>query len=180
MALRILGVDPGSLFTGWGCIESKDRHLHPIEYGHIALQAKDPFEKRLLDLHQNLSSILERCRPKIIAVERAFFAKNASSALKLGQVRGVVLLSVAQFGAELREYSATEVKRSIGGYGHSEKDQITARIKLLLGSQLECRRHDESDALALAITAAYQASSPIAAKLAKGRSRSMARSLGFD
>jgi crossover junction endodeoxyribonuclease RuvC len=105
-------------------------------------------------LHRELSALIETHRPHVLAVENVFFAKNAVSALKLGQARGVVVLTAALFGLELHEYSATQVKRSVAGHGGADKEQVSKMLQLQLGAQ-GFDTPDASDGLALAVHHAF-------------------------
>lgn len=109
-----------------------------------------PLEQRLLSIHRGLTEIIEEYRPTILSVERVFFAKNAVSALKLGQARGAVILSGAIHGLEIAEYSPSEVKAAIVGHGQADKVQVARMVELLLGKQTFVTS-DASDGLALAI-----------------------------
>lgn len=152
---RILGVDPGSRLTGYGCIDLRGSSLERVEHGTLKLASTSgrqevPLEQRLLLIHQGLGGIIERLRPDAFVVERVFFAKNAVSALKLGQARGVALVCGALAGIPVFEYSPTEVKRVVTGTGGADKDQIARVLEMLLGRQ-DFATSDASDALALAV-----------------------------
>ena len=154
----ILGVDPGSRLLGYGCIEKTGNQYRVITHGTVQLYHKEyknvPVDEttpsRLKEIHEKLSEIIRTYRPHIMAVEKVFFAKNAVSALKLGQARGVVLLTGALHDLEIHEYSATEVKGMVTGYGRADKDQVAKTLQLILGQQ-EFQTQDSSDALAIAL-----------------------------
>lgn len=154
-SVRILGVDPGSRLTGYGCIDLVDGKLKLVTHGTLRLsntggKAVIPLEQRLLLIHQGLSKVIEEHRPQIMSVERVFFAKNAVSALKLGQARGAVVLSGAIHSLEIVEYSPSEVKAAIVGHGQADKEQVARMIELLVGAR-DFTTSDASDGLALAI-----------------------------
>ncbi len=157
--IRILGIDPGSRLLGFGCIEKNGNQIKVLHHGTIHLfhaeYKKLPVDEttpsRLKDIYLELSKIIVEYRPQAIAVEKVFFAKNAVSALKLGQARGVVLLSGAMHDLEVYEYSATEVKSIVTGHGRSDKEQVAKMLQMLLGKQ-KFDTVDASDALALAVT----------------------------
>ncbi len=154
----ILGVDPGSRFLGYGCIEKNGNqfrvichgtvHLFHKEYKNIPVDETTP--SRLKEIHEKLSEIIIKYKPTIMAVEKVFFAKNAVSALKLGQARGVVLLTGALHDLEIHEYAATEVKGLVTGYGRSDKAQVAKTLQMILGQQ-EFDTLDSSDALSIAL-----------------------------
>jgi len=154
--LRVLGVDPGSRLTGYGCVEAVGNHLHPVAHGVFKFDPDALFEQRLFSLYEKLSAVLTRYQPDVLAIEKVFFAKNALSALKLGQVRGVVLLCGAQHLLEVVEYAATAVKMSLTGYGRADKTQVAKMVQVLLGAQ-KFSSLDASDALALAICHVHMA-----------------------
>ena len=153
--MRILGIDPGSIRTGYGCIETVGSRHRVVECGAIALASTQTFSEKLLTLHTKLADLLSRHQPDAMAVEDLFHAKNARSALKLGHVRGVVLLAGSQAGIPIAEYTATEVKRAVVGYGRAEKQQVQQMIMLLLGLDRAPTPFDVSDALAVAICHAH-------------------------
>jgi crossover junction endodeoxyribonuclease RuvC len=154
----ILGVDPGSRLLGYGLIEKKGNQIRVIDHGTIQLYHKEykdiPVDEttpsRLKEIHLKLSDVIREYRPQIMAVEKVFFAKNAVSALKLGQARGVVLLTAAVHDLEIYEYSVTEVKSMITGHGRADKEQVAKMLTLMLGAQ-DFATADASDALALAV-----------------------------
>ena len=153
--MRIFGVDPGSVRTGYGCIETAGGGHQVVDCGVVALPARLPFSEKLMLLHTSLVALLSRHRPDAMAVEDLFHAKNARSALKLGHVRGVVLLAGAQAGIPVAEYAATEVKRAVVGYGRAEKHQVQKMVTLLLGLDEAPSPLDVSDALAVAVCYAH-------------------------
>jgi crossover junction endodeoxyribonuclease RuvC len=154
----ILGVDPGSRLMGFGCIEKNGNQLRVLEHGTIRLFHKE-YEKipvdettpsRLKEIFEKLSEVVKKHKPQALAVEKVFFAKNAISALKLGQARGVVLLVGAIYDLEIYEYSVTEIKSMVTGHGRSDKDQVAKMLQMILGAQ-QFETADASDALALAV-----------------------------
>lgn len=155
----ILGVDPGSRLLGYGCIEKNGNQYRVITHGTVHLFHKEykniPVDEttpsRLKEIHEKLSEIIAKYKPQVMVVEKVFFAKNAVSALKLGQARGVVLLTGALHDLEIHEYSATEVKGMVTGYGRSDKAQVAKTLQMILGQQ-EFDTLDSSDALAIALT----------------------------
>jgi crossover junction endodeoxyribonuclease RuvC len=149
--VRIFGIDPGSLRTGYGCLETDGRAIRLVTCGAIAAHAGDEFPQRLARIHRELSSLLEGCRPDCVAVESLFHASNVRSALKLGHARGVAMLAAVEAGCTVAEYTAAEIKRAVVGYGRAEKHQVQEMVKLLLGLETPPAPHDAADALAVAI-----------------------------
>jgi crossover junction endodeoxyribonuclease RuvC len=148
---RVLGVDPGSETTGYGVVESEGRGLRLVEYAGIRAPARFSFAERLLIITQKLEEVIERLRPRACAVEETFYAVNVKSALKLGHVRGAVLVAAARAGLEIAEYSPLEIKSALVGYGRAEKQQVQEMVRLLLGLKEPPEPLDASDALAAAI-----------------------------
>jgi crossover junction endodeoxyribonuclease RuvC len=149
--VRIFGIDPGSVRTGYGCIESDGSRHVLVACGAISAPARLSFPERLLAIHTELVDQLARCRPECVAVEALFHAVNARSALQLGHARGVVLLAATQAGLPIAEYPPAEVKRAVVGYGRAEKQQVQLMVRLLLGLESVPGPLDVSDALAVAI-----------------------------
>ncbi len=149
--MRVLGIDCGSERTGYGVIESDGLDHRMIAAGVIRTNPKEPFERRLLAIAGGLRRIIEEQRPAQAAVEGVFAAANVKSALKLAHVRGVALLTVAEAGIPLAEYSALEVKMSVVGYGRAEKSQVQMMVGRLLGLAAPVESEDACDALAVAV-----------------------------
>ncbi len=149
--MRVLGIDPGSMATGYGIVEAHGSSLQAVAFGAITSPAKLSFSQRLLRIHQELRALLSQTRPDCAAVEAVFFAKNVQSALRLGQARGVVLLTLAQEAVEVHEYSALEVKQAVTSYGHAQKEQVQEMVRLLLNLAEAPHPADAADALAVAI-----------------------------
>ncbi|MGA9771958.1 MAG: crossover junction endodeoxyribonuclease RuvC [Blastocatellia bacterium] len=150
-SMRVLGVDPGSDTTGYGVIDSDGRNYELVEYAGIRAPARFAFAERLLIITQKLEEVIERLRPQACAVEETFFAVNVKTALKLGHVRGVVLVAAARAKLEVAEYSPLEIKSALVGYGRAEKQQVQEMVRILLGLKEPPEPLDASDALAAAI-----------------------------
>ncbi|MCS6805398.1 MAG: crossover junction endodeoxyribonuclease RuvC [Blastocatellia bacterium] len=151
MKVRVLGVDPGSESTGFGIIDSDGQRHQPVEYGAIRAPRGGAFPDRLLYIETRLQRLIDTFRPDVVAVEEAFYAVNVKSALKLGHVRGVVLLVAARAGLPIFEYSPLEVKSATVGYGRAEKHQVQQMVRILLNLPAVPEPHDAADALAIAI-----------------------------
>ena len=146
----ILGVDPGSIVTGWGLVEIEGNQLRHVANGVIGTSRAFCQADRLLQIHCGIEEIIKQHRPKALSLEKVFLSHNAQSALKLGQARGMAMLAAAQNQIEVSEYSATEIKVAVVGYGHASKDQIQRMVSALLGLRGSLRA-DAADALAAAI-----------------------------
>jgi crossover junction endodeoxyribonuclease RuvC len=149
--VRIFGIDPGSVRTGYGCVDSDGSRHRLVTCGAISAPSRLPFPDRLLAIHTALARLLAECRPDAVAVEALFHAVNARSALQLGHARGVALLAASQAGVAIAEYSPAEVKRAVVGYGRAEKHQVQHMIRLLLRIDDVPGPFDASDALAVAV-----------------------------
>jgi crossover junction endodeoxyribonuclease RuvC len=157
--VRIFGIDPGSERTGYGCVETDGGATHLVMCGAISAHPGDAFPQRLARIHRELSALLSRCAPECVAIETVFHAVNVRSALKLGHARGVAMLAAVEAGCQVAEYSPTEIKRSVVGYGRADKHQVQQMIKLLLGLDQLPSPHDAADALAVAICHLHSAPS---------------------
>ena len=147
-----IGIDPGTAITGYGLIrEEQDGSLTVIGYGVIETSSNDSMPQRLVQLYQQLKSIIERHNPQSGAVEKLFFARNVRTALSVGQARGVALLALAEAGVELSEYSPNEVKQAVAGYGGADKKQVQYMVKALLELEKIPQPDDAADELAAAI-----------------------------
>jgi crossover junction endodeoxyribonuclease RuvC len=149
--VRVLGIDPGSETTGWGVVEGEARRYRLIEYGTIKSSPRERFSARLLKISDGIEAIIARLKPDVCSVEEAFYATNVKVALKLGQVRGVVLLAAERAKLEIHEYSPRLIKQTVVGYGNAEKHQVQEMVRVLLSLKSIPEPHDASDALAIAI-----------------------------
>jgi crossover junction endodeoxyribonuclease RuvC len=147
-AVRILGIDPGSLATGFGMIEVDGAMTRPIAWGVI--RAAGEHSDRLRKIFAEMAVIIAEHRPDEIAVERVFVHRNADSALKLGQARAAALCASFDRDLPIHEYAPREVKKAIAGSGAADKEQVGTMIRMLLGLREELEA-DASDALAIAI-----------------------------
>jgi len=163
--VRVLGIDCGSARTGYGVIESDGGGHRMIAAGVIRTNVRTPFEKRLLEIAEGLRRLIREHAPECAAVEEVFYSTNVKTALKLAHVRGIALLSIAEAGMELAEYSPLEVKTSVVGYGRAEKCQVQMMVRSLLRLPDAIESEDACDALAVAIChATHEATSRRLAK----------------
>jgi crossover junction endodeoxyribonuclease RuvC len=152
--VRILGIDPGLRRTGWGVIEVDGNRLIYIGCGSVKPADSLPLASRLLAIHEGLAAVLGDFKPAEAAVEQTFVNKDGVATLKLGQARGVAMLAPAMFGIPVAEYAPNQVKKTVVGAGHADKNQILVMLKILL-PKAEPRSADAADALAIAITHAH-------------------------
>ena len=149
--MRVLGIDPGSLKSCYGLVDEQQGQLTVVDYGVIRTVPDTPLAQRLLLISARLQELIARHAPDEVAVEDVFVAKNAQSSLKLGQARGAILLTVAQAGLPVAEYTPLEVKQSAVGYGRADKEQVQQMVKVLLRLKEIPTPDDAADALAIAI-----------------------------
>jgi len=149
--VRVFGIDPGSVRTGYGCIDTDGRRHTMIACGAIIPEAGAALPDRLEDIHTKLRALITRHRPDCVAIENLFHAKNVKSALVLGHARGVAVLAAVQAGVPIAEYTPAAIKSSVVGHGRADKNQIQQMVKLLLGLSTVPAPHDAADALAIAI-----------------------------
>ncbi|MDO8644103.1 MAG: crossover junction endodeoxyribonuclease RuvC [bacterium] len=146
----ILGIDPGSLITGYGVVEENGSRMRHLDSGIIAPRSKKDFSDRLHEIYHGLIEVFHKFKPDEVAIEEVFFAQNVRSALKLGEARGIALLAARNENIPLTSYSAREVKKAISGYGQAGKEQVQKMVQALLKLP-EPAQADASDALAIAI-----------------------------
>jgi len=148
---RIVGIDCGTELTGYGVIDTDGRRHQLVTAGVLRTHPGDPLAQRLKSIANGLREVIEGFAPHAVAVEEVFHALNAKSALKLAHVRGVALLTAAEAGLSVNEYSPLEVKMSVVGYGRAEKHQVQMMVLSLLGVTQQFGSFDATDALAVAI-----------------------------
>jgi len=150
--MRVLGIDCGTEYTGYGVVELEDSgRLVCLISGAIKLSAREPLPRRLSRISQRLAEIIREHQPDNVAIEDVFYALNVKSALKLGQVRGVAMLAAATAGLEVAEYSPLSIKSAVVGYGRAEKNQVQHMVRQHLELEEIPEPADAADALAIAI-----------------------------
>ena len=154
--MRILGIDPGSLATGYGVVEELAGSVKRIECGTVRPRRGTPFHLRLSEIHEALAGILERLHPDEVAVENPFLHRNVRSLLQLGQARAAALLPAIRAGLPVFEYAPREIKQAVVGHGNAEKEQVARMVAMLLRDPGPMTSYDSSDALAVAICHAHR------------------------
>jgi crossover junction endodeoxyribonuclease RuvC len=152
----ILGLDPGSLHTGYGLVERQGSTLRAVEAGRLSSPKSIALPARLAHLYTGLGELLDRCRPDLAVLETPFHGMNSRSLIVLAEARGVLLAVLAGRGMEIREYSPAEVKSAVTGNGRADKEQVARMVRLLLSSKGDGWASDATDALALAICCAQR------------------------
>ena len=160
-AVRILGLDPGIAIVGWGVIDSENFKYKPIAYDSIMTAAGLPVEDRLSMIYTELSEIMEKYRPEVMAVEELFWNTNQKTGIVVAEARGVILLCAKQHGIPIVEYTPLQVKQAVVGYGRAEKKQVITMVTALLKLEKPPKPDDTADALALAVCHANVGASPL-------------------
>lgn len=150
--MRILGLDPGTATTGYGVIDEADGRLAVVAYGVISTDAHTPAPERLQTIYRELKDLITRYQPDTAGVEEVFFGRNITTAISVGQARGVLLLALADAGLPIGEYSPPRIKESVTGYGNADKAQVQLMVRNLLELEETPRPDDAADGLAVAIT----------------------------
>ncbi|MDR3625540.1 MAG: crossover junction endodeoxyribonuclease RuvC [Ignavibacteriaceae bacterium] len=158
----ILGVDPGTIFTGFGIINYDKNYFTLITNGLIKLPSTKTIPQKLELIYDGLDKVMKTYKPDEFSIETAFYGKNVQSAMKIGYARGVSILAAVHNNIPASEYSPREVKKSIVGTGAASKEQVNYMIRTILNIKKDARmRFDESDALAIALCHAFRMKSPV-------------------
>lgn len=163
--MKIIGIDPGYAIVGYGMIDYQNMSFTTLNYGSIQTAAGTPFNRRLLQIYEELMGILRAHKPEAMAVEKLFFTNNKTTGIDVAQARGVVLLAAEQEGIPVYEYTPMQVKQAVVGYGKAEKAQVMDMTRRLLKLSQLPKPDDTADALAIAICHAHVAPSRINAQI---------------
>jgi crossover junction endodeoxyribonuclease RuvC len=156
--MRIIGIDPGFAIVGYGIVDYQSNKFKVIAYGSIETSHKDSIDIRLLQIYEGLAQLISLYKPDVLTVEELFINKNIKTAINVGQGRGVVILTAAQFGLKVYEYTPLQVKQGVTGYGRAEKSQIQQMVKTILNLPQIPKPDDVADALAISICHAHSSS----------------------
>ena len=149
--MLILGIDPGTIITGYGIIKVKGHDFIAIDYGCIKPNIKMRLTDRYLFIYNGIEELLEKYKPKALAVETQFVGKNPQSAIKLGMARGVIILAAKKRGIPVFEYAPTKAKLAVSGNGRATKSEVQKMVQLLLKLSKIPTPEDAADALAIAV-----------------------------
>ena len=155
--MRILGIDPGYAIIGYGAVDYEQGRYAVAGYGAITTKARIPFPKRLQDIYNDMTEIIEKYQPQALSIEKLYFNTNTTTAIDVAQARGVILLAAQNGGLAISEYTPLQVKQAVTGYGRAEKRQVMEMVKSFLGLKTIPKPDDTADALALAICHAHYA-----------------------
>ncbi|MCI2115306.1 MAG: crossover junction endodeoxyribonuclease RuvC [Acidaminococcus sp.] len=147
-----LGIDPGTAICGYGLVQMERSRLIPIHYGAVFTDKDELPERRLQKIYLELSDLIKNYKPDFMTVEKLFFNRNVTTAIAVGQARGVILLSAAMANLPVYEYTPIQIKQAITGTGRADKKQVTYMVTKLLHLKEEPKPDDVADALAIAIT----------------------------
>lgn len=150
--MRIIGLDPGTATTGYGIIDAVDDQLIPVVFGVIKTSPRNAMPRRLQQIYEELTALLEQYQPETAGVEELFFGRNVTTAITVGQARGVLLLALANANIPIKAYSPPKIKDAVVGYGKADKAQVQLMVRNLLGLTETPRPDDAADGLAIAIT----------------------------
>lgn len=155
--MRTIGIDPGTAIMGWGVVDAIGSRLSLVAVGTLTTPAGMEQSQRLLRLYDGLQLLLQQYQPTEAAVEELFFGKNVTTALTVGQARGVVLLALTQAGLAVAEYKPLAIKQALTGHGGADKKQMQEMVRMTLNLAVVPRPDDAADALAVAICHTYTA-----------------------
>lgn len=153
--MRILGIDPGIAIVGFGFIDKQGHKLVPVQYGCIQTNAHTEPAIRLKEVYDTMMQLIETYQPDAVAIEKIFFNKNVTTAMSVGQARGVLILAAVQRGLPIAEYTPLQVKQAVVGYGKAEKKQVQEMVRIFLKLTTVPKPDDAADALAVAICHAH-------------------------
>lgn len=153
--MLVLGIDPGTAICGYGIIQLDGSRIKAVEYGAVQTSSSLAMPERLKLIYEQLDCLITRHKPDLMGVEQLFFNKNVTTAMTVGQARGVVLLAAARNGLDILEYTPLQVKQAVVGYGKATKEQVIYMTQKLLNLPEKPHPDDVADALAVAICAAH-------------------------
>jgi len=146
-----LGIDPGTAICGYGLVDLQGSHLQALCYGAIETSSTMSDAERLVIIHHDIDLLIKKYKPEIVGVELLFFNRNVTTAMTVGQARGVILLAAAQNGVKLAEFTPLQVKQAVVGYGKATKEQVIYMTQRILNLPSKPHPDDVADALAVAI-----------------------------
>lgn len=170
--MRIIGIDPGYAIVGFGVVDYDKHNFRVVDYGAITTDAGTDFNKRLLEIYNDLCYVLDKYKPESLSIEKLYFQNNQKTAIDVAEARGVTLLTAIQRNIPIAEYTPLQIKQAVVGYGNAEKKQVQEMTKSILGLSEIPKPDDTADALAIAICHAHSDSSGFNSLLEKYTNRS--------
>lgn len=149
--MRVMGIDPGTRVVGYGIVDSRGNRILPVTHGVIRADMSGEYSARLRSIFDGLTHLIHEHRPDEVAIEEAFYGKSPSSALRMGEGRGVAIVAAATEDRPVRQYTPAEVKMAVVGNGRAHKEQVQEMVRLILGLRAAPEPEDAADALAVAI-----------------------------
>ena len=149
---RVLGIDPGYAIVGWGVVDYMGNRFTPVGFGAVCTDKDTPFERRLIEIYDDIREVCETYHPEALAVEKLYYQHNQTTVIGVAEARGVILLAAAQCGVPIFEYTPMQVKQAVTGYGKAVKKQIQEMTRIMLHLEKVPKPDDTADALAMAIT----------------------------
>lgn len=160
--MRILGIDPGLAIVGWGVLHYERNRFTPVAFGSLQTPANTPTEQRLATIFEDMNGLLEKYKPDCMAVEELFFNNNITTGIRVAEARGVLLTAAALRNVPIYEYTPSQVKQAVVGYGKAEKRQVISMVTNILKLSAPPKPDDTADALAVAICHAHSSGSRLA------------------
>lgn len=157
--MRILGIDPGYAIVGYGVVDYNHTKFSVAHYGAILTEAGMPFCERLEKIYDDMTALIQKWKPEVMAIEKLYFNTNTTTAIDVAQARGAILLAAQKNGLTIAEYTPLQVKQSVVGYGRAEKKQVQEMTKMILNLETVPKPDDTADALAMAICHAHTSGS---------------------
>jgi crossover junction endodeoxyribonuclease RuvC len=149
--MRIIGIDPGTGILGFGVIDAEGSKTTMVDAGVVRTKVHQPLDERLEEIYNSLCEIIAENKPKIMVVEKLFFAQNVTTAISVSHARGVAMLAGKLAGLEIVEYTPLQIKQAITGYGRADKKQMQEMVRVILGLKEVPKPDDCADALAAAL-----------------------------
>lgn len=157
--MRIIGIDPGYAIVGYGVLDYDKARFTVVNYGAVTTQAGTSFDKRLMEIYNDMCTVLDMFKPDCMSIEKLYFTNNKTTGIDVAQARGVILLAAVQRDIEIFEYTPMQVKQAVVGYGKAVKKQVMEMTRVLLHLDEIPKPDDTADALAIAICHAHCAGS---------------------
>ena len=165
----VLGIDPGYAIVGWGVVNYAGNIYRPLGFGAITTDGSSNFNDRLGYIYNNMTRLIEKCKPDAMAVEKLYFQNNQKTAINVAQARGVILLAAQQQGVPIFEYTPLQVKTVVTGYGKAKKPQVMEMTRRLLALEGVPKPDDTADALAIALCHIQARGTALRKIITKGR-----------
>lgn len=159
--MRIMGIDPGYAIMGYGILDYQGNRFTTVTYGSLETEAGLPMPERLKLLYDGLTDLIRTYRPDEAAIEELFFNRNVTTAINVGEARGVALLACVEGGLDVFEYTPLQIKQALVGYGRAEKKQVQSLVKIILNLDSVPKPDDTADAVAAAICHAHSRNSRV-------------------